>query len=497
MSPRLWAASVALLLSVGCGQPQEPESTPAPQLGPVVQSRLAELDRELGTSDPLPELTPAQLQDLDGLVTMLVSSTGALRQVPLEAINEDIGPAAVPRLREWLVDDAREAAQRLAAAELLAALDHPLAAEALLRRVELAPEAWMRSWCAWYLGNTSQDQVLPRLLLRLRYEKDPPTYLWLGRALLHFNNYAGLAALEDLAERAANQPEVNTAAQLLQDAAARAGVERSQLRALWSSQRATELPQLSPSLLLRREVWRLVSELSEQHFQLRGVDDARHVLANMGPWVAMEITPALADSDAHIRLHTAQVLERMGPRASRTGQALLRALGDPRLAPAAAEALGRIGYPPAVPVLAAKSERGQQHELRVAALRALGRTGVSEGLASLRAAFQPNEEPADLCQAAATGLVLLGAGDQAATWLVQQLSDPLADGQGAELAIETWLWRGAQSERGDFAVALEGWRALAEPPGIFPSLEQVRQRLDQRARLLGSLLPKLLASPQR
>ena len=53
------------------------------------------------------------------------------------------------------------------------------------------------------------------------------------------------------------------------------------------------------------------------------------VLSRLGPWAATEISAALADVDAHVRLHCAQVLERMGPRASSAGPALLRALAEP------------------------------------------------------------------------------------------------------------------------------------------------------------------------
>jgi hypothetical protein len=89
-------------------------------------------------------------------------------------------------------------------------------------------------------------------------------------------------------------------------------------------------------------------------------------------------------------------------------------------------------------------------------------------------------------------MVLLDAGDEVAPWLGQQLADPLADGEGAELALETWLWRNSQAERKGFGAALEAWRAAAGPPGVIPSLDQVRQRFGDRSQLLSQLLPDLL-----
>jgi hypothetical protein len=89
-------------------------------------------------------------------------------------------------------------------------------------------------------------------------------------------------------------------------------------------------------------------------------------------------------------------------------------------------------------------------------------------------------------------MVLLDAGNEVAPWLGQQLADPLADGEGAELALETWLWRGSQAERKGFGTALEAWHAAAGPPGVIPSLDQVRHRLDERGLLLKKLLPELL-----
>ena len=74
--------------------------------------------------------------------------------------------------------------------------------------------------------------------------------------------------------------------------AARLELSAEEARALWNSIDARRLPQPTPSPRLRAAVWNLVAELSSEHFQLRGVDDARYILARMGPWVAEEIAPA-------------------------------------------------------------------------------------------------------------------------------------------------------------------------------------------------------------
>ncbi len=477
-----------LLLAGACAQADPQAPVAALELKPIVHSRLALFQEQVSPSLDAEPLNESWLEELDGLVTMLSSSKGSLRQVALDAVRSDMGPAACPRLGQWLVNEQRTEAERLAAAELLAALDHPDAAELLMVQVEQAHAPWLRSWCAWYVGNMNQDQCVPRLLLRLRYEKDPSTFLWLSRALLHYRNYAGLAALSDLASRGAVEQQRATATELLSDAAQAAGVDVDQLQSLWGSAQATDLPQPEPSVLLRQAVWRLVEELSEEHFQLRGVDDARYVLSRMGPWTALEIAPALGDVDAHVRLHVAQVLERMGPRAVATGPFLLAALDDLRVAPAAAEALGRVGYPPAVPALIQKCSPTSPHELRVAALRALGRTGLSEGLMALQSAFDESGAPADLRQAAATGLVLLDSGEAVVPWLLQQLADPQADGEAAEIALETWLVRSQANGKTGFTDHLNRWRAHGGPPGVIPTLDEVRVRMAARAADLGEAL---------
>jgi hypothetical protein len=80
---------------------------------------------------------------------------------------------------------------------------------------------------------------------------------------------------------------------------------------------------VEPSLRLRLDTWRWISQLSGEHFQLRGVDDARIVLSQLGSWATGPLTEALHDADVYVRVHVAQCIERMGPRGLAAGPELL------------------------------------------------------------------------------------------------------------------------------------------------------------------------------
>ena len=495
-SSTIAGAGMLLALAGACGEggsaPGGARPGAIPPLASVVADRLAALAAEVGELPPLEP--PADPEEVAGLVGMLASATGRMRQVPLEAVRADLGAPAGPLLAVHLRDERRPSEERVAAAELLAALDEPRAAETLVATVESAPEPWLRAWCAYHLAATGQDWIEPRLVLRLKVERDPATWLWIASTLARFDNFSGLAGLEELAATGATE-ELRAQAQGQLDAlAARLGRTPGEVRALWDSiEAAGALPQARPSARLRLAVWRAVAELSGEHFQLRGVDDARHALSQMGPWVAEEIAPALFDRDPFVRLHTAQVLERMGPRATTAGPQLVAALGEPTIAPAAAEALGRVGYPAALASLLDATAAGRPHELRVAAARGLGRLGLEGGLARVSELFAEASSPPDLRAAAATALVLLGRGDDAARWLVDELAAG-EDPSGAERALETWLERGARSGRAGFEAALGEWRSLAGPPGVIPDLAQTRERWTARAAALRARLDGLLAA---
>ena len=92
---------------------------------------------------------------------------------------------------------------------------------------------------------------------------------------------------------------------------------------------------------------------------------------------------------------------------------------------------------------------------------------------------------------AATALVLLEAGDHAASWLVGELGaerDPAA----AERALETWLVQGTEAERPGFVAARRAWDELTGPPGVIPSLDQTRERWSDRSECLAELVGELV-----
>jgi len=448
---------------------------------PVVAARVSALEAEAPPPGPAPALAEGDAEELEGLLEMAIGDDPQFVDLAYAAVREDIGPRAIAHLVGVALDTERDWRPRSAAVAFLAVLDDERATAQLLDMLEDAPEAWLRQHAAWRMVHTSADWAVPRLLKRLKYEKDPGAFVWLAVALARFGNYSGLDALRDLAGRGAALAE--QAQSQLDDLAASVQLSPEELYRRWNSIDATSLPQPSPSPALRREVWRLVAAMNDDTIQLRGVDDARYVLCRLGPWAALELSDALADEDFHVRLHTAQVLERMGPRAVGAGPMLLRALNEPLLAPSVAEALGRVGYPGARPALEERAGPATPHELRVAAVRALGRLGLPASLPVVQRAFEPGE-PSDLRMASATALVLLGQGDAAAPWLAAALVGEV-DAPPAELALETWLALGAEQARTGFGEALDAWRAVrAAPPGVTPSLEQVSGRRAQRAAVL-------------
>ncbi len=490
MSSQRYLACLALALAA-CGSeaPQEATFEHYDALQRGLERARASIESGPSTEAGAPTTTApeqrAALEDehVGGLVHMLANSHGRMREVPLEEIGM-LGDAAVPELVVIASNTEHDAGQRLAACELLAKLGTPLAAEHLMQLCEKSPESWMRAQAAWRLAEVGADWLLPRLILRLKYEKDPETVLWLASTLAAYKNFNGVDVLWRITNDGATEELRSTAAQRLETIAKEAGLDSA--RQNWELWNVADPERLiyndAPSARLQLVVWELIGKLSGEHFQLRGVDDARFILSRLGAWAVTPLSEALHDEDVYVRVHSAQCLERMGPRATSAGPALVRALADPTLAGQAAASLGRIAYPAAEPALRALLEdRNTAHELRVACAASLAGIGLSASVKPLVAVMEAEDEPLDLRQVAATSLVALGVGDRAADFLTAAMADPDADQPGAEEQLERWLL-GREDQK--YADLLQRWQALSAPPGIIPTTTQARERRLERGELL-------------
>jgi hypothetical protein len=398
-----------------------------------------------------------------------------------------LGAAATAPLAGVLGDVGASDALRMAAAEALGALDSPAAAEVLLQRVELArkqvdDDARLRARCAWRLGSGTQDWIVPRLLLDLRYETDYETVICIASTLAHFGNYAGLDGLFVISRdaqttQALRDLALSTAARLASDA--HVADAATLLRTWIEGDPQSVLPDHELSLAHQLEVWRMVRGFSE--WQLRGVDDARFALQRESRRVATLIAPALLDENRYVRTHTAQVLERMGRRARGTGPALLAALDDPQIAPQIALALGAVGHAAAESALIARLAPAHPLELRVACARALGSLALASSARALDL-FVDARQPLDLRIAAACARIHCSPDDTPRATLELLLAHLAANDTetaAPELALDAWLAHRAPTSPAAAAV-LTSWRSIS------PS--DPRERVAQRAQLLSEQL---------
>jgi HEAT repeat protein len=394
---------------------------------------------------------------------------------------KNLPPSGVAALVAVLRDPQRSSEQRSGVAEVLGSLATPLALEALLGAVEEAAEPWLRAQCAYRLGQTDRDVVLPRLALRLKYEKDYATAFWLADALGRFTHLAGVEGMltvwsgtEDATLRAESE------ARLVELATQQGCADGAELLRRWQ---AAELRKSAfvPSPALRAEAWRWIAMLGA--WNLRNVDDARFVLVCLEEWIVPLLVEALRDRDIYVRQHALQVLERRGRRAREAVPALLAVLDDPRLASPAALALGSIGEPRAREPLE-RALASPDPELAVAAASALGRLADARSFPALLRTFEA-ARALDQRQAAAQALLAIQDVSAARRFLVQCLTDPLADAGAAELALGAWLEQHADRDT-RHAAAREHWRAQTSGPGAIPTPEELRTRRLELARLLSA-----------
>ena len=298
------------------------------------------------TGEPL---DPEMVEFRDGLVGMVLSDGRYLETATADvtAAAEELAPALAAGLREG----GRPAEELRVLAQFARSAPGPDAAEALVELAAGHDDPSVRAFASWALIPAAELEgsgaAVPTLLRRLKYEKDSTALLWAARALAAHRNLSGLRTLANLASAgveasdAANQ-QLYEVVRLTLGRDEVTAEDADRLMTEWGDGRR-DRSSAAPDAL-RAEVWRLVSDLSGEHFQLRGVDDARFILSRLGPWVAPELGDALEDDDEYVRLHVAQVLERMGPRGAGAAPSLELALhdGSDGVAGAAAEALAAV-----------------------------------------------------------------------------------------------------------------------------------------------------------
>ena len=484
MRPLLVAAPALL---VAC---QESEATTREpfELYPVVVPQLraaeARIAEAAAAAGPAAEVDPDQIH---GLTTMVGNADESMRAIAIEEIQQ-LGPGCVPVLAALVRDESASDAERAAAIELLGALDCEAGAEVLLEQVESGKPAWTRAHAAWRLSASSQDWIVPRLVLRLKYEKDHDTVIWIASAAARFDNFSGLMALDVVATRSPEEELRASAAARMALIAQEAGFE--DVATLWSAWFGGEdVQRFHPPRSERfdLEIWRWIARFEE--FQLRGVDDGRYVLERMGPRAAELLAESLHDDNVYVRVHAAQSLERIGPRAVTAGETLVAALADEILAANAASALGSLRYAPAEAELAQLTTL-KDLELSLAATRALGGFGEDADettRTALEAAFTYGLESEER-QAAAESLVYIGAGDEVLPALCEFLTSAQVEPETSARAIRHWLGKQAEAGSDEARQAAEEWDALAFPSEAIVPVEEIRAARAARREIVERLL---------
>ncbi len=457
-----WALPLGLLWLTACAQP-EPAGRPEPELRPVVAEAIETLERRLAETRAPKEPAPGDLERrFEGLADFVLRSGGRVRDAAMDDWIA-LGAAAAPLAKALALDPEAPGARRSLALEFLGRAAGEEVAEVLLDLASTAPEPWLRTLAAWHLGNRQEDHVLPDLVLRLKYETDYETVLWIGWALVRHGIHSGLDGMFGVADATSDPDQRERALGEANALAAELGFANGwELRRAWDAGDSYgRLPRPRRSEAYQLALWRWLARLDE--FQLRGVDDCRFLMARLD-WVAAEVlSAALYDESAYVRLGAAQSLERMGPRGGAAGPALIEGLGDPRLAPQMAAALGRIGYPRARGVLEELLRPQEPLELRVAAARALGNLGLVESRSALEAAHREADD-VELSQALAEARVYCGEAEPVRAELLAALTDPRLEPSTSGAALRHDLARLALAGEAGAAEVLAAWDALEAEP---------------------------------
>jgi hypothetical protein len=246
--------------------------------------------------------------------------------------------------------------------------------------------------------------ILPRLLLRLRYEKDAISSVAITRGLLRHGNGAGFQAVRNIVRNPfgiyMDAQEANEAmlAELpplpAEGPAANSWSRFLGLEAAWKTrQPLPNFPAPAIDGRLEAEVWAMASRLQSQ--PLRPVDEARFVLSRMGGEVIPILVALAEDEDRYLREHALQTLAWLGRGGGswsgthefHLADKLAESLLDPSIRTRALEALGSTSAHGAEAAILPWLAGGNREE-RTAAADAILRCGSPAGIETARAALE-------------------------------------------------------------------------------------------------------------
>jgi HEAT repeat protein len=453
------------------------------ELREVVAPRIAELEKEL--AEPHVSTPPADAADLSGLLEMIAGSSGPMRELAVEEAT-GFGEGALVQLNGLLHDEEMPRGVREAGIEVLGGIDSLSSARLLLSALENDPEAWVRTHCAWRLGEGTQDWTVPRLVLCLKYERDYQCAIWIGKALAAFDNYFGITTLITVSLHSPDENLRNSAHARIAEVLEKTGfADAWELSEVWLAgdpDERLDTPERSRRFDL--EIWKRLGRFDE--FQLRGVDDSRWILEGLDERGAAILAEALHDGNPKIRVHVAQCLERMGPRARVAFDTLLLGLEEPALAPVAANALGAIGDSAAELPLLERIDAPQAIGLRLAAVRALGHLeAIGEPTHARLRELLDNSELTEFRQAAGEGLLRLGLDEsEVLPRLAELLLSDEIEPVSTEGVLREYLASRAEGDDETAIGALERWDALELPRDRPVTAEERRSSLEGRCALI-------------
>jgi len=331
---------------------------------------------------------------------------------------------------------------------------------------ELTASLEQRQSAYLWMYNAGVAQIVPRLTLRLKYEKDSWSAVCLAQTLLYWKNGAGLDALAAVLERDARDSRDEAArayaAEVILQLPARDGwnpgesfasdwQRLTEVRDHWNRRRLLDPSEVQSTefpAAIEAELWEMMTRF--RSMPLRPVDDARFVCVRQRLAVVPLLLQAARDPDRYVREHALQTLSWIGAPISAwrlshdfdyLGQ-LEDLMGDAALRTRIFEAAGASGDPAASALLEDWVQWGNR-EQSAAAADALLRCAGPDSSAWLDELLANSEDAQRLAPEARYSLELLAGAldgtplDSIAANVAPEVRDALPEGERSRR--ERWL----------------------------------------------------------